>query len=126
MVEANEDVQMMDPQSLDPQEQFEQLVIIPKGKSTLEKIPKGPLQEVLKFLTSRELCRMIRASKRMQWVGDQDFMYRYLTLSLPFYQKYWTETWKSCYKRNLTTQGHFTKSKFNYKMCPIREFKQPI
>jgi hypothetical protein len=127
MVEANADVEMMDPQSFNPQDQLEQAVfVIPKGKSKFERIPKGPLQEVLKFLNGIELCRIICTSKRMKWVGDEDYMFRYLTLSLPFYQKHWTETWKNCYKRNrcLFTQGGFSKTKkWSYKMCPIRQFK---
>ena len=63
----------------------------------------------------------------MQWVGDHDFMFRYLTLNtLPFFQKNWTESWKRCYARNVHTDKHFTKEKFNYSMCPIRQFKTPV
>lgn len=108
---------------------FEQAVRapIPQGKSKFEKIPTGPLQEILKFLTCKELCRVIQTSKRMKWVGDHDFMFRYLTLnSLAFFSKNWTENWRQCYARNVHIDKHFTRAKFNYKMCPIRHFKTPV
>jgi len=115
---------MVDPQSLvvaDPKPK------VPQGKSKFERIPAGPLQEVLKFLPSRELCRVMQTSKRMYWVANHDFMFRYLTLhSLPFFSKKWTENWKQCYARNFLTNKHFTRDKFNYEMCPIRHFKTPI
>jgi hypothetical protein len=46
----------MDPQSCYEQPQKK---VVPKGKSKFEKIPTGPLQEILKFLTCKELCRVI-------------------------------------------------------------------
>ena len=93
MVEANDpqdDIEM-DPQSYTKKIEEK----IPQGKSKIEKVPTGPLQEIIKFLSVRDFCRLICASKRLQWVGDQDFMYRYLTLhNLEFFHKKWTENWK--------------------------------
>lgn len=125
MVEANDpqDDTEMDPQSYTPKIE----VKIPRGKSKFEQIPTGPLQEIMQFLPVRDFSRLICASKRLKWVGDQDFMYRYLTLNnLEFYYKNWTENWKKSFQRNMLTRRHFTKDKFNYMMCPIRQFKTPV
>ena len=81
----------------------------------------------MKFLTSQEFSRLICCSKRLNWVGDRDFMYRYLTLNnLEFYHKKWTENWKQSFLRNSLTKRNFTREKFNYVMCPIRHFKTPV
>lgn len=63
----------------------------------------------------------------MLYLGNDDYLFRYQTLhSLSFFSKNWTETWKECFKRNLMINANFTKENFNYKMCPIRNFKTHV
>lgn len=69
----------------------------------------------MKFLCPHDFARLICASKRLNWVGDRDFMYRYLTANnLEFFHKNWTENWKQSFARNMHTKCHFTKQHFSY------------
>ena len=63
----------------------------------------------------------------MFWVGNDDYMFRYLTLnSLPFFSRKFSETWKDCFKRNRSINSNFTKEKWKWQGCTIRHFKKDI
>ena len=62
-----------------PQDLHEKKPIPPRGKSKLlTVIPKGPLQECLKFLHAQELAKFSMSSKYTYFVADHDFFYRFL------------------------------------------------
>jgi len=60
----------------------------------------------------------------MRSVGNHDYLWRYLSEhSLPFFHKYFSETWKESYLRSMNLGTKMNKEDFDFEMCPIRHFK---
>ena len=64
----------------------------------------------------------------MRAAATQDYLWRFLSqnaLELSSY-KYYEDSWRQHYWRNHNAQQFMTKERFNYRMAPIRHFKEVV
>ena len=66
----------------------------PCPHAKLLRIPKFALQEALKFLDAHSLIRFSLASRYCQHASADDYLWRFLAESLPYFKRVACETWK--------------------------------
>jgi hypothetical protein len=93
----------------------------------LDYVSKFPLQEMMQFLTPKELCRLGKVNKRFYKYTRDDYLWRYMLESChAFYNKNYSDSWQECFRRNDNTKKKMQKEKWDFEMCPIRHFKNTV
>ena len=96
---------------------------LPAGvKMRLDYVFKGPLQEMLQYLTPKEMVRMSKVNKRFYTLTLDDYLWRYkVEASFPFYVKNFSDNWLNCYRRSYNMTNKMYKEKFDWEMVTLRK-----
>src|SRR4051812_45282114 len=93
----------------------------------LDKFSKNLLGLICQYVGARDLLHLEAVNHKVSQGAKQDYIWRYLTENtLELAQKFYMDTWKQCYLRNVNAAQHMTPLNFNYQMCPIRHFKSLV